>query len=400
MRAMRSSLRASTRRTPRRSAACLPVRPCSADCRSDSPVPTSDRRWLILDREVVLDLRSAGRASHIVIAQFCDAWRDPVEGRPEDLPIGWVTPAGQPLARYELELASGGVVGHVIRRRFEVNDGIVGWGQGAFAAVPHLVDTPLDWRGPYPAAEPGGYAAPGHAGLLGILPGSWGPAQTGVADSVPSPTGDIALWLYTITVPDGPADLARLRLEPLAPLDAGGGIVIAAVTAFDGRHRRWRSNRDAPCASMARRAPPSPSISDRYSARGPPRRRSPRRRGDAADRRVGDAACRGRAVDRARRRPRGRTRRLDRGGRGPTYRRPPCRPRAVGDSSSAPSPSRPPDAHAPDRRGGGRRGQRCADARPRPVPGRGWPLPPAARSSRRDQRRAQRGQRRRPAVGR
>ncbi len=193
-----------------------------------------DRRWLILDREVVLDLRSAGRASHIVIAQFCDAWRDPVEGRPGDLPIGWVTPAGQPLARYELELASGGVVGHVIRRRFEVNDGIVGWGQGAFAAVPHLVDTPLDWRGPYPAAEPGGYAAPGHAGLLGILPGSWGPAQTGVADSVPSPTGDIALWLYTITVPDGPADLARLRLEPLAPLDAGGGIVIAAVTAFDG----------------------------------------------------------------------------------------------------------------------------------------------------------------------
>ncbi len=70
----------------------------------------------------------------------------------------------------------------VVRRRFEVNEGIVGWGQGAFAALPHLVDTPLDWRGPYPAMPAGGYAAPGDAGLLGILPGSWGPAQTGVAE--------------------------------------------------------------------------------------------------------------------------------------------------------------------------------------------------------------------------
>ena len=194
----------------------------------------SELRWLLLEREVVLDLRSVGRASHVVIAHFCDAWRDPTGARPEDLPVGWVTPVGQPLARYQLELASGLVVNEAIRRRFEVNDGIVGWGQGAFAAVPHLVDTPLDWRGPYPAAAPGGYAAPGHAGLLGILPGSWGPAQTGVADSVPSPTGDIALWLHTITVPDGPLALARLRFEPLAPIDAGGGVVIAAVTAFDG----------------------------------------------------------------------------------------------------------------------------------------------------------------------
>ncbi len=192
------------------------------------------RRWLLLDREVVVDLRPAGRATHLVLAQFCDAWRDPVEGRPADLPIGWVTPAGQPLVRYDIQLASGRTAEGVMRRRFELNDGIVGWGQGAFAARPHHVDTPLDWRGPYPAAAPGGYAAPGHAGLLGILPGSWGPAQTGVADSVPSPTGDIALWLHVIEIPDGPTDLARLRLEPLAPLDGGGAVVVAAITAFRG----------------------------------------------------------------------------------------------------------------------------------------------------------------------
>ena len=179
-------------------------------------------------------MRRAGPASHLVLAQFCDAWRDPVDGRPADLPIGWVTPVGQPLVRYGLELASGRSVEGVMRRRFEINEGIVGWGQGAFAAVPHHVDTPLDWRGPYPAAAPGGYAEPGHAGLLGILPGSWGPAQTGVADSVPSPTGDIALWLHVIEIPDGPSDVARLRLEPLASLDAGGGVVVAAITAFRG----------------------------------------------------------------------------------------------------------------------------------------------------------------------
>jgi hypothetical protein len=195
---------------------------------------TTGRRWLLLDEEVDVDLRTAGPASHVVIAQFCDAWRDPVEGRPADLPIGWVTPVGQPLVRYALGLAAGRTLEGVMRRRFEVNEGIVGWGQAAFAALPHDVDTPLDWRGPYPAQEPVDPVAPGHAGLLGLLPGSWGHAQTGVADSVPSPTGDIALWLHAIEVPGGASDVASLRLEPLVPLDEGGGVVVAAVTTFRG----------------------------------------------------------------------------------------------------------------------------------------------------------------------
>jgi hypothetical protein len=194
------------------------------------------RRWLLLDHEVAIDLRAAGAVSHIVVAHFCDAWRDPAGERPADLPVGWVTPVGQPLATYTLETAGGGGdhVGVVVRRRFEINEGIVGWGQGAFAAVPHPVELPLDWRGPHPVPAPGGYAAPGHAGLLGILPGSWGPGQTGVADSVPSPTGDIALWLYAIEVPGGPAAVARLRLEPRASADVGGAVVVAAVTAYRG----------------------------------------------------------------------------------------------------------------------------------------------------------------------
>ncbi|MFL5685600.1 MAG: CehA/McbA family metallohydrolase [Chloroflexota bacterium] len=193
-------------------------------------------RWLLLEGDAEIDLGEACRdgATHLVVAHFSDAWRDAVSGRPADLPIGWVTPVGQPLARYTVEGRSGPVVERVIRRRFEINEGIVGWGQGAFGAVPHTVDQPLDWRGPHPVPPPGGYAAPGEAGLLGILPGSWGPDQTGVGDSVPSPTGDIAFWLFAIEIPADAGRLERLRMEPLAPIDEGGGVVVAAVTAFRG----------------------------------------------------------------------------------------------------------------------------------------------------------------------
>ena len=199
-----------------------------AFARGDAP-----RRWLLLDRPVDVELDGIGPISHLVVAHFCDAWRDPVEGRPADLPIGWVTPVGQPLARYTVELASGSTVKRVVRRRFEINDGIVGWGQGAFAALPHLVDAPLDWRGPHPVLTPSGYAEPGEAGLLAILPGSWGSGQTGVADSVPSPTGNITFWLYALEIPQGGRP-TRLHMEPLASIDEGSGVVVGAVTAFSG----------------------------------------------------------------------------------------------------------------------------------------------------------------------
>ncbi len=191
------------------------------------------RRWLLLDRPIEVDLRSYGPVNRIVVAHFCDAWRGP-DGRPSDLPIGWVTPVGQAVAEYRLESIDGGRSGGTVRRRFEINEGIVGWGQGAFAARPHQLDQPLEWSGPYPAQEPARYAAPGEAGLLAILPGTWGPAQTGVADSVPSPTDDIALWLYEIEVANAPVVVSSLRLEPLAQLNEGGGVVVAAITVYRG----------------------------------------------------------------------------------------------------------------------------------------------------------------------
>ena len=188
------------------------------------------RRWIVLDRPLVVDLRAAGPASHVVIAHFCDSWRGPDDRRPDDLPVGWVTPVGQELARYTLETADGRQVGGPIRRRFEVNEGLIGWGQGAFAARPHLVDEPIDWRGPLPSQEHVRPVPAGQAGLLAILPGTWGPAQTGVVDTIPSPTDDIVLWLHEIAVPDGAAVLSRLRMEPSASPDRGSAVIVAAIT--------------------------------------------------------------------------------------------------------------------------------------------------------------------------
>jgi hypothetical protein len=109
--------------------------------------PTARRRWVALHRSVRLDVRGAGRASHLIVAHFCDSWHDEKGGRPDGSPIGWVEPVGQELARYTVELADGRRLERVIRRRFEINDGIVGWGMGAFAALPHVMDETLDWRG-------------------------------------------------------------------------------------------------------------------------------------------------------------------------------------------------------------------------------------------------------------
>ena len=195
---------------------------------------TSSRRWILLDRSISVTMRSRGPASHVIVAHFCDAWRDPDGDRPRDLPVGWVTPVGQALARYSLELSSGRTVETLVRRRFEVNEGIAAWGQGAFAAHPDRTDEPLDWRGPYPAQSPARYASPGQAALFGLMPGTWGPAQTGIADAVPSPTNDIGLWLYEIEIPGGRGEVIRLRMDPLAALSDQGGLVVAAITLFHG----------------------------------------------------------------------------------------------------------------------------------------------------------------------
>ena len=399
----RAGVRGSTRAIATRSDGCRPGARSSADCRSSSPARRPSAAGSCSTARWSSTCGATGPASHVVVAHFCDAWRDPVAGRPADLPIGWVTPVGQPLARYTRRAGLRAVASRgVMRRRFEVNEGIIGWGQGAFAARARTtIDTPLDWRGPYPAMPAGGYAEPGHAGLLGILPGSLGsgpdrawPIRCPVRPAT-SRCGSMRSRSRT-----APGDLARLRMEPLAPLDEGGGVVVAAVTAFRGtasplvaRAAATRSGSSGAAERRGRRRGPRPGVpgapgtAARSRRIGGPSRAVTGWGTPLADRRAkhGDA-----------RRPR-------------DDRRTPRSP-----SATSVVPAQPParrrraqavrrrdhriaaDADAPGRRRDRRCDDRGGDARPRPVPGGRRAVPPAARASRRDQPGPQRGHRRGP----
>jgi hypothetical protein len=190
-------------------------------------------RWILLDGPVTLDLSRGGPASHVVVAHLCDAWRDDAGRRPAGLAVGHVVPVGEPLARYTVADRSGRETSRTIRRRFEIDDGILGWGSAPFAAIPHLANEVLDWRGPHAVQGPGRYAPAGQSGSLTIMPGTFGGNQVGMSDFVPSPADDALLWLCTIELPPG-SEPATLRLEPLAGGRPGSDIVVAAVTLFRG----------------------------------------------------------------------------------------------------------------------------------------------------------------------
>ncbi len=194
---------------------------------------SSGRRWILVDAPVTIELPGGEPASHVVVAHLCDTWRDDAGGRPEGLAVGHVVPAGEPLARYTVVDRSGRTTSRVIRRRVEIADGILGWGMVAFAAIPHLANEVVDWRGPHPVQEPGRYAAAGHSGTLTIMPGTYMTSQTGVSDFVPSATGDALLWLHAIELEAG-AEPVALRLEPLAGGRPGSDVIVAGVTLFRG----------------------------------------------------------------------------------------------------------------------------------------------------------------------
>jgi hypothetical protein len=193
---------------------------------------TAGRRWLLLDRAVTVDLRGLS-GSHLVVAHFSDSARDAGGRRAPGTPVGWVLPAGELLARYEVAGVDGRTHAVDVRRRHEIDDGIIGWGFLPFVAVGHRSDEVVDWRGPHPRQGEGRYAPAGHAGPLTMLPGGWGPAQTGVGDHVPTEDDDITLWLHSIPLA-GFGDLRELRMTPLAGGRPGTDVVVAALTLFDG----------------------------------------------------------------------------------------------------------------------------------------------------------------------
>jgi hypothetical protein len=195
------------------------------------------RRWIAIDGplRIALDADTDidAPASHVVVAHLCDVWRDDAGQRPAAVPAGHVVPIGQPLARYTVVAHDGRRVERVVRRRFEVSDGILGWGSVAFASVTHLDNEPLDWRGPHERQTPGRYAPVGQSGALTVMPGKYGGNVVGVSDLVPSADDDAFLWLYAI--PLGPDVVpVAMEVEPLAGGQPGSTVLLAAVTLFAG----------------------------------------------------------------------------------------------------------------------------------------------------------------------
>jgi len=186
----------------------------------------------VLDERTTIDL-PAEPASHVVVAHLSDTWRADDGARPAGLAVGLVVPVGEPLARYTVLDRSGRATTRLIRRRFEINDGILGWGSAAFAAIPHVDNEVVDWRGPHPLQTAGRYAAAGHSGSLTIMPGTYGANQTGMTDFVPSAADGALLWLHAIELEPG-AEPESLVLESLANGRPGSDVIVAAVTMFRG----------------------------------------------------------------------------------------------------------------------------------------------------------------------
>ena len=168
-----------------------------------------------------------------MVAHFSDSWRDPAGERLPGAPVGYVLPAGEPLARYEIAFADGATRVVDVRRRFEIADGIIGWGYLPFAAIGHRDEEAIDWRGPHARLTPGRYAPAGHGGALTIMPGSWGAAQTGIVDYVPSFDDDATYWLHAIPL-GSDAEPVSVRLVPLGDGRPGTDVVVAGLTLFRG----------------------------------------------------------------------------------------------------------------------------------------------------------------------
>jgi len=205
----------------------------------------TEPRWVALDAPLEIGLEAEAPVSHVVVAHLCDIWSDEAGRRPDAIPAGHVVPIGQPLARYTVVARDGRRVERTVRRRFEVNDGILGWGSVAFASVTHLDNEPLDWRGPHDRQTPGRYAPVGQAGALTVIPGKYGGNVVGVSDLVPSAEDDAYLWLHAIPLGPDFVPLA-LEIEPLAAGHPGSLVVLAAVTLFAGSgDPLWREPRVA-----------------------------------------------------------------------------------------------------------------------------------------------------------
>jgi hypothetical protein len=185
--------------------------------------PREGRSWLCLDRDLPqADIVLSRKASFLVFAHFCDESHDP-EGKrqPKDYNPGEVTRPGEHLADYALLYTDGTEHRRPIRRRFEIGEALVLWGQWAFAARPHVEDRVADWRGPYSGDD---------------YDDRWGVRQVAVG---PTPGRNIQYWLFALPNPYPGREIGRLLLET----KGAGRIAIAGITLYAGKAHPLRFRR-------------------------------------------------------------------------------------------------------------------------------------------------------------
>ncbi|MDQ6878374.1 MAG: hypothetical protein M3082_11940, partial [Candidatus Dormibacteraeota bacterium] len=157
--------------------------------------------------------------SHALFAHFTVPRPDSADwGAPDGRPNGMPTGTGDVVAEYELSYGQHDTHRRQIRRRFEINDVLVGWGQLAFAARPHRAIRPLAWRGPH-------------------APGEWGYNQTAAelpdydslgADGTRRVVG--SYWIYALANPEPGRPVESIRL-----VSRGSDlVVVGGITLFRG----------------------------------------------------------------------------------------------------------------------------------------------------------------------
>jgi hypothetical protein len=173
-------------------------------------------RWLDLDREPHT-VEVSAQAQYVVVAHFCNTSLVTGTPPPGVILIRPILRPGEHLADYVLAYADGSEHRQPIRRRFEVNEVVSGYGQPAFAARSHQQDVPRDFRGPYPA-------------------GAWGWWQTGVGSSSNEPA---SYWLYAMENPYPDKMIRAIRLEPTG----ADRLAVAGITLYEGQEHPLRRHR-------------------------------------------------------------------------------------------------------------------------------------------------------------
>jgi hypothetical protein len=182
--------------------------------------PTGQPCWLALGAgadSVEISLGAAVTASYVLILHFCNSSQDEQVGRPRNPLQNHVMRPGEHLADYTLIYTDKSTHTQPIRRRFEINEPTVAWGQGAFAARPDIIDQPADPLGAH------------------VL-GAWGRNQQALkyTQGLRYP-----YWVYALPNPHPEKRISALHVQA----SGADTFAIAAITLFHGKDHPLRHHR-------------------------------------------------------------------------------------------------------------------------------------------------------------